>query len=78
MEYIACYRKNLMNWECQQGFNEFEEANKKILDVAKAKNCQTVIFSIFRYMPNIFKEQYIASKLKPIVQILFGANDTIY
>jgi hypothetical protein len=94
MEYIACYRKNFTSWgmsnvcvanvvsmtqaSSQQGFNQFEEANKKLLLVAETKNCPTTIISVFRYLPKIFKEKYIAYKLTPSVKISFNSNDAIY
>jgi hypothetical protein len=78
MEYIACYRKSLTYWECQNGFNDFEEASEKILKVAKTKNCPTSIVSVFKYLPTIVKERYIAYKLTPFVKISFGPNNDIY
>jgi hypothetical protein len=50
MEYIACYRKSLTYWECQNGFNDFEKASEKILKVAKTKNCPTSIVLVFKYL----------------------------
>ena len=68
-EFMACHKKYVsLDWKCECGFNNFEDADEFLHDFVKDGN--TTIIPVKQFWPDHIKKSIIQHELIPRVKIV--------